>query len=172
VAAINLGDGYGNALKFEWLGLPIPNGVHFHFLRHHDFGGVSEASFTAAEHKVEAWFVSTFAYLCEQLRSVPEGAGTMLDNSVVLYADAQGNGRIHSAKGCGWLIGGRGGGYFKTGQLIRLGGWATAPADRYWTAGGHVSQNGILNSIALAFGLGESWADPKFGTGELSAARA
>jgi hypothetical protein len=160
-------------MLFEWLALPIRSGAHFHFIRHHDFAGTSEANFLAAEHKIEDWFVSQFAYLVAGLKAVPEGAGTMLDSSVVLYADAQGNGQIHSPKGCGWLLAGKGGGYFKTGQLIRLGGWASAPADGYWKAGGHVSQNGILTSIVRAFGLPmESFGPPELGTSELPGARA
>jgi hypothetical protein len=39
--------------------------------------------------------VSTLGYFAEKLRSIPEGDGTLLDNSLILYGSNMGNSNQH-----------------------------------------------------------------------------
>ena len=45
--------------------------------------------------KINQFHVSLFAYFLEQLASVPEGDGTLRDNSVYLYGSGMGNPNVH-----------------------------------------------------------------------------
>ena len=66
--------------------------------------------------KINTYHVSLFAYLLEQMRSIPDGNGTLLDHVMLLYGAGMGDGSIHSPHalpvvlaggGCGQLSGGR-----------------------------------------------------------------
>ena len=41
------------------------------------------------------YHVSTLGYFAEKLRSIPEGDGTLLDNSLILYGTNMGNSNQH-----------------------------------------------------------------------------
>ena len=74
---------------------------------------------------IDRWYVDRFLYLVRRLRSVPEGEGSLLDHSVVVYGNnnssGTGNGWPgHSLKDVGCLLAGKGGGLLaKTGRQIR-----------------------------------------------------
>ena len=53
------------------------------------------------------WFMEQFAYLLERLKSVPEGDGTLLDNTLVLYANIMSAGNHSADKKCYLLAGGK-----------------------------------------------------------------
>lgn len=55
---------------------------------------------------LEQFYVRQFAYLLERLRSVPEGDGTLLDNTLVVWT--KGMGRGHSKDRLLYLVGGGG----------------------------------------------------------------
>ncbi|MEZ4301874.1 MAG: DUF1552 domain-containing protein [Polyangiaceae bacterium] len=71
---------------------------------------------------IRHWYGEQFAYLLNKLASVPEGDGTMLDNTVVLFASEISRGNTHSHKDMPFLMAGSGGGYFKTGQYLSFDG--------------------------------------------------
>lgn len=100
-------------------GLPdIDNVDYVHGLSHGEIAG------TAADHprwvKITTHFFEHFAYLLQQMDSVNEGAGTMLDNSIVYISSEFGDGNGHSIRQLPILIAGTGGGRFKTGQQIAV----------------------------------------------------
>jgi hypothetical protein len=99
-----------------------------------------------------------FAGLIDKVKAVKEGGGTLLDNTAVLWVNHMGNGGAHSSTKLPWVLAGRCGGYFKTGQFVRN---ATG-----------VATNGVLISLCNALGVPtETVQDPKYG-GELTALRA
>lgn len=75
-----------------------------------------------------AWHVSHYAYLLDKLKNTPEGNGTVLDNSVVVFTPEGGHGlqlndaaslwQTHSVENMVMLVGGHAGG-LRTGQHIR-----------------------------------------------------
>lgn len=64
------------------------------------------------------WWMEQFAYLVEQLRSRPEGDGTMLDHSVVLLCSEVSDGNTHSHHDMPFVLAGRAGGRIETGRVL------------------------------------------------------
>ena len=96
----------------------IDNVDYVHGLSHGEIGGI------AADHprwvKITSHFFEHFAYLLQQMDSVNEGSGTMLDNSIVYISSEFGDGNAHSIKQLPVLVAGGGGGRFKMGQQIAV----------------------------------------------------
>jgi hypothetical protein len=66
--------------------------------------------------KINAYHVSLYARLVEKLRAIPDGDGTLLDHSIMVYGAGMGDGDHHtpydlpvvvSGGGCGQIAGGR-----------------------------------------------------------------
>lgn len=74
------------------------------------------------------WHVSHYAYLLDKLKNTPEGAGNLLDNSVVVFTPEAGHGlqlndatslwQTHSVENMAMIVGGRAGG-LRPGKHIR-----------------------------------------------------
>ena len=67
---------------------------------------------------VSRWYASQFAYLLERMKSVNEGDGTLLDNSIVLYGSGMKDGNGHIKDNLPILLAGKGGGKLKPGRHI------------------------------------------------------
>jgi hypothetical protein len=166
VATISLTDTFGDNVRFEWLG----TNRGYHAIKHKN--GQNFDSWVEDEQKAEPWLMSQFAYLLAQMSAVKEGAATMLDSSMAFWCDSLSNGTNHSFRGMPWILAGKAGGYFRTGRLLRYGGWASA-SDQYWKATNYIAHNGLLVSLANAMGVPmPSVGDPAFGVGELPGLRA
>ena len=71
-------------------GVKIP----FHAASHH-----GEASQPLAEFaKLNAYHVSTLPYFVEKLKNTPDGDGTLLDHSMILYGSPMGDSNVHEHK--------------------------------------------------------------------------
>jgi hypothetical protein len=62
-----------------------------------------------------------FAYFLGKLKSVKEGQGTLLDNSMIVYGSGLADGNAHAHDNLPLLLAGRGGGTIAQGRHIR---WA------------------------------------------------
>ena len=103
---------------------------------------------------IRHWYGEQFAYLLNKLDSIPEGEGTMLDNTVVLFTSEISRGNTHSHFDMPFILAGSGGGYFKTGQ--------------YLTFDGERPHNDLLVAIANAMGHPiDTWGEPEFVKGAL-----
>jgi hypothetical protein len=133
---------------FRWLGVTEGH----HDLSHKDDSNVQGvADFV----KAERWHAEQFAYLLTSLAAVPEpgGSGSMLDNTLVLWAKELADGRRHDGKSVPFILAGKAGGYLKTGRYLNFGG---APHQK------------LLVSICQAMGLtNPTFGDPSHGTGPL-----
>jgi len=67
---------------------------------------------------VSQWHVAQYAYLLNKLDAMQEGDGTVLDNSMILFASALSDGDSHSPKKLPIVLGGKGGGRIDSGQHI------------------------------------------------------
>ncbi len=118
-------------MSFTWPGIavdskPVPDGAQgLHRLAHASAGTNDRVLFG----KVNATYASLFAYLLKALDAVKEGSRTLLDNSVVMLGNAYGDdpkrheGKDHSWRNTPYVIGGLGGGFYKSGgQIIDAGG--------------------------------------------------
>jgi hypothetical protein len=86
-----------------------------HPLTHH--GGNEEKIAKMA--KINAFHVSLFAYYLEKLKATPEGDGTLLDNSLLLYGSGMGNPNVHDHVNLPILVAGGGAGTHKGGRHVR-----------------------------------------------------
>ena len=68
------------------------------------------------------WYSEQFAYLLGKLSAIPEGSGTMLDNTVVLWASEFSDSNGHAADKLMWMLMGNANGFFKQGRILDLGG--------------------------------------------------
>ena len=70
--------------------------------------------------EINKFHVAQFAYLVQRLKSIPEGEGTLLDHSMIVYGSGNSDGDRHNHDDLPILFAGRGGGTIKTGRHIRL----------------------------------------------------
>ena len=63
--------------------------------------------------KINTYHVSLLPYLLDRLKQIPDGDGTMLDSSLVVYGSAMGNSNMHNHKRCPLVVAGHAGGRLK-----------------------------------------------------------
>ncbi len=68
--------------------------------------------------KINTHHVDLLAYMLQRMKSLNDGKGTLLDNSMVLYASAIGDGNRHNHDDLPVLLAGRGGGTINPGRVI------------------------------------------------------
>lgn len=88
---------------------------------HHDLSHEGDSNGDALEKitKVNVWFAEQFAYLLEQLKSVPEGEGTLLDNTLIVWGNELGRGNSHARTKIPFVLAGRAGGALSTGRFLQ-----------------------------------------------------
>ncbi|PAW64676.1 MAG: hypothetical protein B9S34_12145 [Opitutia bacterium Tous-C1TDCM] len=69
--------------------------------------------------KINQYHVSLFAYFLERLKATPEGDGTLLDNSLLLYGSGMGNPNVHDHTNLPILVAGGAAGGMKGGRHLR-----------------------------------------------------
>jgi len=130
---------------FSWLGISEGH----HSLSHTDDGNTEGVdNYIAAER----WFAERFTELVQALDAMPdpEGGGSLLDSTVVLWTQEMGDGRLHVCEDVPFVLAGAPD-CFTPGRYLQLG-----------------SRNhaGLLVSVANAFGLGlDTFGDPGAGSG-------
>lgn len=93
------------------IGVPDPH----HPLSHHG----NDPAKIARMAKINAHHVSLFAYFLERLRRTPDGDGSLLDHSALLYGSGIGNPNVHDHTDLPIIVAGGGLGGFKHGRHIR-----------------------------------------------------
>ncbi len=68
--------------------------------------------------KIDKFFASEFAYFLGKLKSIKEGGGTLLDNSMILYGSAISDGNRHNHHDLPIVMAGGGGGSIQTGRHL------------------------------------------------------
>jgi hypothetical protein len=69
--------------------------------------------------KINQFHVSLFGYFLEKLAAVPDGDGTLLDNSLYMYGSGMGNPNVHDHLNLPIIVAGGGGGKVRGGRHIR-----------------------------------------------------
>ena len=72
----------------------------------------------ALDQVIEEAGLDRAAYLLEKLKSIPEGEGTLLDNSIVVYGGGISDGDRHNHDDLPILVAGKGGGRIHSGRHI------------------------------------------------------
>lgn len=95
-----------------------------------------------------AWLATQLANLMTQLDAIPEGSGTVLDNTLILWGNELGIGNIHSHDNVPFLVAGGAGGHFRMGRFLDFGG---------------KSHSGLLVAVLNAMGVpATSFGDPDY----------
>ncbi|QRN99529.1 DUF1552 domain-containing protein [Archangium violaceum] len=136
--------------------LDINEDVHHNIAHMLDSGDASQREATRLRMvKVQLWYTRQVAYLMDQLAAVPEGNGTALDNTVILWGNELANPAGHTGVGVPIVLAGGAGGRFRMGRYLRLRP-GVDPLSTWTGSGilqGAVAHNKLLVSIANAFGL-------------------
>lgn len=105
--------------------------------------GVKEGHHTITHHQnkpdllekiaaINTFHIQQFAYLLSKLKAIKEGEGTLLDNCMIAYGSAIGDGNRHNHDDLPVLLAGRGGGTIQTGRHIRFD--RDTPINNLWLA--------------------------------------
>jgi hypothetical protein len=68
--------------------------------------------------RINTWHVAQTAYMLEKMDSIPEGEGTLLDNSMVLFGAGMRDGNAHNPHDLPVLLAGRAGGTLASGRHL------------------------------------------------------
>jgi hypothetical protein len=149
VLTLHAHSNFGGHYVASWLGFAatgMQSGAGGDLNSHH---GIAHAG-GDPKLQIDKWFCQKLAYLVQKLKAVPEGGGTMFDNTVVLVTNNMDFEGGHTVMNLPCFLIGSAGGYFKTGQVLQ-------------TAFGDYS--GLLVGVANAFGASTAgWAEANFTT--------
>ncbi len=85
-----------------------------HAVSHHR----NDPELIAKKAKIDTYHVELFHYFLERLKATPEGDGSLLDHSLILYGGGMGDGNLHRHTDLPCLLAGKLGGQFKTGRHL------------------------------------------------------
>jgi hypothetical protein len=92
---------------YPMIGIP---GQH-HLISHHR----DDADLMSQKARIDTYHVQMLAYLLEQMQATPDGDGSLLDHSLIMYGSGMGNGNLHRHSDLPILLAGKLNGKFKTG---------------------------------------------------------
>jgi hypothetical protein len=120
-------------VRFTWLPSPIAEA-------HHDLSHRPDNDAVAVDKltRINTWYASQMAALMTKMKAVPEGDGTLLDHTLILWANELAIGNVHSRTDAPYVLGGGAGGTLRTGRFL------TYPGD--------VPHNNLLVSLFNLFG--------------------
>lgn len=87
----------------------------FHPLSHHQ----NDAAKMERLSRVQAWYAASFAKFVKTLSEMPDGDGSVLDHSILLYGSGMANSNLHNNDPIPSLVMGRGNGSIKGGQHLK-----------------------------------------------------
>lgn len=147
VATFAFADANNYDIFFPFLGI-AHQGVEFPERHHHDISH-RPGDLNADKIKVESWLMTQFAALLDKLSAVPEGDGTLMDNTVVLWLNSLNSGFSHTVLKLPMVIAAGKNVPIRTGgRLIEL---------------KQEAHNRVLAALANAVGVPlESWGDARF----------
>ncbi|MFN8059732.1 MAG: DUF1552 domain-containing protein [Vicinamibacterales bacterium] len=70
--------------------------------------------------KINRYHVSMLPHFLNKLKSTPDGEGTLLDNTLVMYGSPMGDSNVHNHKRVPFLLAGHGGGFLKGGLHVKV----------------------------------------------------
>jgi len=117
VATLQLGYAGGN-WKFDWIGI----GEDHHLLAHKDRSDAgNDPIVTEKIVRLNRWYAGQVAYLARALDAIPDGSGSLLDQTLIVWANEFGRGDHNQDNVPIVFIGGAGFGMPAGGRLVDLG---------------------------------------------------
>jgi hypothetical protein len=114
----------------------------FHIASHHNDRDDRILEFA----KINKYHVSLLPYFLEKLKNTPDGEGTLLDNSLIMYGSPMGNPNVHNHKRCPLLFLGHAGGRLQGERHLKA-------------ADGTPMANAMLSALQLVGIEGDSFGD-------------
>jgi hypothetical protein len=105
-------EGGGGSRAYPEIGIPDQH----HTLSHHQNSSVSIDKLF----QIHRYHMRLFAYYLERLRSVPDGDGNLLDNTILLYGSGLSDGNSHLHENLPMILVGGAGGKIKGGRHLRF----------------------------------------------------
>jgi Protein of unknown function (DUF1552) len=99
-----------STMTFPIIGVPEQH----HGVSHHR----NDPQLIAKKARIDLYQSQLFAYFLEKLQSMPEGDGSVLDQSLLLYGGGMGDGNMHRHSNLPTLMAGGLGGTFKMGRHL------------------------------------------------------
>lgn len=101
----------GSNRSYSFLGVPEGH----HDLSHHGNDREKQAKIA----RINRFHVEHFSYFLNKLKGMPEGDGSVLDRSMIVYGSAIGDGNQHNHDELPILLAGKGGGTIESGRHVR-----------------------------------------------------
>jgi hypothetical protein len=134
-------------VRFTWLNLTRG---------HHDMSHDGDTVTQTIEDltNINVWYAQQLAYLLGKLKAIPEGNGTMLDNTLVFCVNELARGNVHSHDKMPYLLCGGAGGDLQMGRFLTFNGQA---------------HNDLLTTLCNVMGAPTAkFGDPNFCNGPLT----
>ena len=119
-----------------------------HSLAHRSNTGATRDKLSA----IQEWYAGHFLQLLQRLDAIPEGDGTLLDNTLVVWGNELRDGERHRRDSMPFVLAGGAGGAIEMGRYLRFNG---------------ASHTDLLTSIVHAFGIREDFGDSRYTSGPL-----
>jgi len=135
-------------VRFSWLDIAAA---------HHDLSHRGDDDQIAIDQltRINRWYAEQLAYLIARMKEIPEGDGTLFDNTLILWCNELAKGNTHSRVDAHYVLAGSAGGALATGRYLRY--------------EGDVPHNNLLLSIIHAMGVDDgSFGNPQWCTGPLA----
>ncbi|MBX2798092.1 MAG: DUF1552 domain-containing protein [Myxococcales bacterium] len=130
IASLQLTVAENDHTIYDWLG--VSDEIH-HLITH----STTPASLDALT-LIYSWYAEQLASFLDRLAAIPEGDGTALDHTIVLWGTEIGRGWDHTFDDVPFVLAGGAGGAWETGRFLQLGG---------------VEHNRLLVSVCEAMGV-------------------
>ena len=100
---------------FTWLGITES---------HHGLSHAADTDATAQGKltRIDAWYAQQVAGLLSRLAAIPEGDGTLLDHTLLLWGNELGKGNTHTRDRVPFVLAGGAGGAFRMGRCVQANG--------------------------------------------------
>jgi len=95
----------------------VPGVTQEHHLMSHDI-----ATYASQMSLVNTWYAEQFAYLLTELKKIPEGDGTLLDNLLLFWPNELSQAEVHDRKRLPYVIAGSAQGQLTTGRYLKYNG--------------------------------------------------
>jgi hypothetical protein len=149
VATLHFGNS-NDQCSYSWLGVNTLG----HDMAHNNNNADPSGSKKLTTYR---WYSTMLDHLLTKLDSVPEGDGTMLDSTVVVWASEFSDSNGHNSNKLMWLLCGNVNGFFRSGRVVDAAG---------------KSLNDFHTSLGNAFGLSDStFGNPAYCDGPLAILR-
>jgi hypothetical protein len=102
----------GSPRTYPQIGVPEQH----HPVSHHR----EDPQLIAKKQKIDTYHVYLLGYFLEKLQATPDGDGSLLDHSMILYGGGMGDGNLHEHVNLPTVVAGRLGGTLKTGQHLAV----------------------------------------------------